>query len=157
MEDAATASPVAPDLLQAMHAPEGGDVWVEQEGQVVNFWTFVVCALLIWLLLPAIYAIWRWALTNAHVYRLTTQRLTETSGLLSKDTQTLELYRVKDIAIEQPFMQRMFGRGRVVMVTSDRSTPRVVLSAISQPQRVASIIRDHVERARVTKGVREID
>jgi uncharacterized membrane protein YdbT with pleckstrin-like domain len=156
MDDTAiTTSP--PDLTQATHSADSSTLWADQEGQVVNTTTFLLCALLIWLLVPALYAIWRWALTNAHVYQLTSQRLIERSGLLSKDTQTLELYRVKDIAIEQPFLQRLFGRGRVVLMTSDRTTPRVVLSAIGEPQRVATIIREKVEHARVAKGVREID
>ena len=94
---------------------------------------------------------------NAHVYTLTDQRLRETTGLLFKHTEELELYRVKDISVEQPPRQRLVGRGRVILRTSDRSTPIVVLNAVPGALAVADLLRDRVERCRVAKGVREID
>ena len=47
--------------------------------------------------------------------------------------------------------------GRVILRTSDRSSPVVVLNAVSQPLHVADLVRHHVERCRALKGVREID
>jgi len=43
------------------------------------------------------------------------------------------------------------------MQTSDRSTPVVVLNCIRTPREVACVLREHVEKCRVAKGVREID
>ncbi len=148
---------VAPDLSLARHAAEGDAQWIESEGQVVNYPAFVLCLLFAWLIVPALYAAYRWFWTNAHVYTLTDQRLSESSGLFSRSVEIVELYRVKDLSIEQPLLQRMLGRGRVVIETSDRSTPTIVLNAIRRPEEVASMLRERVERTRVTKGVREID
>jgi uncharacterized membrane protein YdbT with pleckstrin-like domain len=134
-----------------------GPHWSASEGQVMNLGTYAVCALTCWLVLPVLYAIYRFLLTHTHVYQLTGERLLETKGLLSRTTDVLELYRVKDIGIDQPLIQRLFGRGTVVLVTSDRSTPMVNVSGIRSPHAFAEMLRELVERCRAMKGVREID
>ena len=131
--------------------------WRASEGQVMNLSLYVGCVLTSWLVLPLLYALYRLLLTCAHVYLLTDERLLETTGLIFKDSEALELYRVKDIRIQQPPLQRLFGRGTVVLVTSDRSTPTINLSGIQEPHAVAALLRELVERCRVAKGVREID
>lgn len=168
----------------AVFLPEGGMLWTATEGQVVNIGTFLLCglgfvamlALLALVILarggadalairgmggglsvPLLYAgicAWR---TACHRYTLTDQRLQERSGLLSVTTEALELYRVKDISVQQPLLQRLFGRGRVQLATSDRSSPLLVLNAIPDPRGVADVLRACVERCRVAKGVREFD
>lgn len=132
-------------------------LWTATEGQIVNSFTYLVCGLTFWLVLPAAYALYVFMRTACHRYELTDQRLLEHSGVFLRRTDELELYRVSDIAVEQPLLQRLLGRGRVVMRTADRSTPTVVLNAVSQPAAVANLIREHVERCRVAKGVRHFD
>ncbi len=39
----------------------------------------------------------------------------------------LELYRVKDIVLNEPFLLRLVGLSNIVLVTSDRSTPVFVV------------------------------
>ncbi len=118
---------------------------------------FLLCLLTFWLIVPLLLFVYRYLLTDAHVYRLTDQRLRESTGLFSKKTEEVELYRVRDVGIEEPFIQRIFGRGRVVLQTSDLSAPALVLNAIPDPLEVADLLRDQVERCRVAKGVRQID
>jgi len=137
--------------------PERGSVWTGSEGQIVNFVAYVVCGLTFWLVLPAAFALARFMVTACHRYELTDQRLHESVGVFWRRTDELELYRVLDIAIEEPFLQRLVGRGRVVLRTADRSTPVVVLNAIPNPSAVGYLIRDLVERCRVAKGVRHFD
>jgi len=168
----------------AVFMPEDAAQWTATEGQVVNTGTFLLCGLVFlalltlfglmmvaqggaerlavrglgfWITLPLLYAglcAWR---TACHRYTLTDQRLQERSGILSVTTEALELYRVKDISVHQPLLQRLFGRGRVRLATSNRSSPVVVLNAIPDPRGVADLLRARVERCRVAKGVREID
>ena len=131
--------------------------WSASEGQVINLGTYAVCALTCWLVLPALYACYRFLLSHTHIYRLAGERLIETKGLLSRTTDILELYRVKDIVIDQPLVQRLFGRGTVVLFTSDRSTPTVNVCGIRSPHAFAEMLRELVEQCRARNGVREID
>lgn len=132
-------------------------MWQESEGQIANMGYYVACIVFCWLLLPLLMLAWRYMATAAHVYSMTSERIQESTGVLSRHTEVLELYRVKDLVVEQPLLQRLAGRGRVTLVTSDRSTPTVVLNCITDPRGVADMIRANVERCRVSKGVREID
>jgi uncharacterized membrane protein YdbT with pleckstrin-like domain len=144
-------------LTPGAYLPEGGVVWSSSEGQVTNLGATVLCLLGFWLVLPVFYAVYLTLRTACHRYTLTDQRLRERRGILSVTTEELELYRVKDITVKQPLLQRLVGRGSVVLTTSDRTTPVVVLNAIGCPDVVADLVRACVERSRVAKGVREID
>jgi uncharacterized membrane protein YdbT with pleckstrin-like domain len=90
-------------------------------------------------------------------YELTNERLKHSSGVFSRNVDVLELYRVKDMKQELPFHFRIFGLGRILLETSDRSTPAVVLNAIHQSTEVADLIRRNVEAQRDKKRVREVD
>src|SRR5690606_13023793 len=63
------------------------------------------------------YAIWRWIVVRNTVLTLTTQRLKVRRGVFNRVTEDLELYRVRDTRLEQPFWQRLFGCGEVVLFT----------------------------------------
>ncbi|RTL26897.1 MAG: PH domain-containing protein [Burkholderiales bacterium] len=138
-------------------APESEVIWECSEGQVVNAGWIVFGLLGFWLILPLVMALWRIWQTSRHTYSLTSQRLRERVGVLNRDVEELELYRVKDLSVHQPLLQQVLGLGQVILITSDRSTPRVVLNAVPNPVGVADLIRRNVEACRVAKGVREID
>jgi len=107
--------------------------------------------------IPIIWAFIAWVKIYCHKYTITTERLREESGVLSKTTDELELFRVKDIKYTEPFSLRVFGCGNIIMDTSDRSTPIVVLYALKNAKPVIEILRTNVQRMRTLKGVREID
>ncbi len=132
-------------------------IWADTEGQLVNTGWFIVAILFCWTVIPVLWAIYRYLKVANHRYELTNQRLLEYSGILVKRVETLELYRVKDIAVSGTLFQALFGRGRVVLQTTDASTPTVRISAIASPQHVSQLIRDAVEHCRVARGVRAID
>lgn len=132
-------------------------IWAGTEGQLVNAGWFIVAILFCWTVIPVLWAIYRYFKVANHRYELTNQRLLEYSGILVKRVETLELYRVKDIAVSGTLFQALFGRGRVVLQTTDASTPTVHISAIASPQHVSQLIRDAVEQCRVARGVRAFD
>lgn len=155
LSQAAASSPA--ERASAASSRETQLIWVGTEGQLVNFWSFLAAVLLCWLVVPVFWAIYRYVKVASHRYELTDQRLLEYSGIVVKKVETLELYRVKDIAVSGTLLQAVFGRGRVVLQTTDASTPTVVLNAVANPQLVSQLVRDAVERCRVAKGVRAFD
>lgn len=165
----------------------GGVVWKGGPSQVINFQVFSLCAIIpllsfpfdrawanysgmlkplesfhgyiiaaFWII-PPLYAFAKWLQVKCRSYVLTDERLSEQSGVFSKITDDLELYRIKDTAIFEPFLLRSFGLGNVVLYTSDRATPIVVIQAVPGVKKLQGIIRDQVEHMRTIKGVREID
>ena len=113
--------------------------------------------LLLLLLIPIIMVCAQYLKTKNKVYELTTERLKFTEGVFSRMSDTLELYRVKDIETRQPFSYRMVGIENVQLNTSDTSSPFVLIDAIPCSVGLADKIRNAVETIRQQKGVREID
>ena len=101
---------------------------------------------------------WLWKSLNTRFfnYAMTNERLKLTTGIFSRETDVLELYRVKDMAISQPFLLRIFGLSNVTLTTSDRTTPVLKLEAIRDGDKVLDTIRAHVEALRERKRVREV-
>jgi uncharacterized membrane protein YdbT with pleckstrin-like domain len=54
-------------------------------------------------------------------YRLTNQRLIKESGLLGRRIDEIELYRIRDTRLHQPFLQRLVGMGDVEVHSADVS------------------------------------
>jgi len=132
-------------------------VWRGSSSQWKNFGVFILCGLFCWLIVPIFIALARYLQTKNKVYELTTERLKITEGVFSKVTDTLELYRVKDLETRQPFWYRLFGLENVVLNTSDVNTPFIFIEAIPHPVALADKIRNQVEIIRQQKGVRELD
>jgi membrane protein YdbS with pleckstrin-like domain len=132
-------------------------VWRGTSSQWKNFGVFIICGLLCWLIVPILIAIARYLKTKNKVYELTTERLKTTEGIFSKVTDTLELYRVKDLETRQPFLHRLVSLENVQLNTSDASTPFIFIDAIPCSVGLADKIRNQVEMIRQQKGVREID
>jgi membrane protein YdbS with pleckstrin-like domain len=132
-------------------------VWRGTSSQWKNFAFFILCALFCWLIVPIFIALARYLQTKNKVYELTTERLKTTEGVFSKVTDTLELYRVKDLEKRQPFFYRLVGVENVALNTSDASSPLILIEAIPSSVGVADKIRNQVEAVRAQKGVREID
>ena len=132
-------------------------VWTGNPSQLKNFRVFLICGLLCWLVVPLFYALWKWLEVRCFTYELTNQRLKITQGVLNKKTDEIELYRVKDTALVEPFWLRLFGKGNIELLTSDRATPELTIEAIADANRVREQLRAQVEALRDTKRVREID
>ena len=132
-------------------------VWRGNSSQWKNFGLYLLCALFCWLIVPIFIALARYLKTKCKIYELTTERLKITEGVFSKVTETLELYRVKDIETRQPFLNRVVGIENIHINTSDLTTPLVVAEAIPSNVGFADKLRNQVEIIRQQKRVREID
>src|ERR1700716_633728 len=132
-------------------------VWRGRSSQWKNFGVFILCGLFCWLIVPIFIALARYLQTKCKIYELTTERLKITEGVFSKVTETLELYRVKDLETRQPFLYRLVGVENIHINTSDLTTPFVVVEAIPSSAGFADKLRNQVEIIRQQKRVREID
>ena len=132
-------------------------VWRGTSSQWKNFGVYLLCGLFCWLIVPLFFALVYYLQTKNKVFELTTQRLKITSGVFTKVTETLELYRVKDIETRQPFFSRLVGIENVQMTTTDTSSPLVLIEAVPSSVGFADKLRNQVEIIRQQKRVREIE
>lgn len=132
-------------------------VWNETPSQVINIPAFALWGILFWLVIPIFIILWKWLVVKNTKYELTTERLKIRHGVLNKKMDDLELYRVRDFKLERPFFLRLFSLGNIILQTSDKSHPVVILRAIRNGEQIREQIRNMVEACRVKKRVREID
>jgi membrane protein YdbS with pleckstrin-like domain len=94
-----------------------------------------------------------WISVKSCSYRLTTQRLFVRRGWLAKHVNELELYRVKDVVVDQGSLQRLLGYGTITVLTADDTTPEVALVRVASPTQVKEMIRTQYRAARQREGV----
>ena len=130
---------------------EEKQLYIGRPSQILNIISFVI---------------WSWTLfipiiiylkTRFTVYEVTDQRIKLKTGILNQEIDECELYRVRDYKIVKPFFQRIFGLGKIELVTSDRSNSSINLNGIKNPENLYDLIRDNVEKIRRKTGTREID
>ncbi len=95
--------------------------------------------------------------THAVSYALTTERLRLRHGILSRTFDEIELTRVRDVTVEQSLAQRALGIGDVKVVTTDSSTPEVLLHDVEDPHQVKELIRQAVREQRQRFRVRQLE
>lgn len=132
----------------------GGTALLKSMDQVPGL---AVALLFVIAAIPLAIAAWKWLVIATTEYELTTQRLRTRRGVFNKHLDELELYRVRDYKLEQPFFLRLFSLSTVILQTSDRSNPTLILNAIPRGDVLREEMRTYVEEARMRRGVREVD
>jgi uncharacterized membrane protein YdbT with pleckstrin-like domain len=132
-------------------------VWKGGPSHVKDLPLHMLCLLTAFFVVPIFMSIWRFLTTKFHEFEITSERIRLTTGVLSRHMEEIELYRVKDTAIAQPFFLRLFGLANVVLRTSDVSSPTLTIEAIPDAGPLRETIRGCVEKVRQSKRVREVD
>jgi len=101
----------------------------------------ILAVLLAMGLAPA-WAAWKQALVRHTTYELTTERLRVTHGIFSLEVDDIELYRIKDIHVRQPLLQRLCSLGSIVIWSTDVTLPRCRIHA--QPIGVVRELREQI-------------
>jgi uncharacterized membrane protein YdbT with pleckstrin-like domain len=103
------------------------------------------------LVLPVIYALWKYFALKSVKLKLTDQRIILCEGLLNKTTNETELYRVRDSSIEEPLFYRMFGCGNITIFTTDEADATLHFKAYKKPHWLKDQIRNYSEVCRQNK------
>ncbi len=122
--------------------------WSRLSNSVLRF------ALIALLFAPIVVALVKWAVIKARVYEITSERIKITDGIFSKKTEELELYRVKDTTLLEPFLLRTFGAGSILITTADASTPSLELEGLKGAKELREQLRTNIEACRDRKRTR---
>ena len=87
-------------------------------------------------------------------YSLSEDRLFISEGFLNIKDDEILLYRVRDIDTRRSLWQRLFGVGTVIVVSSDKTMPSLVLKNIKDPVFVKELIHKQVEEMKIRRRVR---
>lgn len=85
-------------------------------------------------------------------YKLTTEQLTHQTGLLTRSTNRIEVIDIDDVTMQQTLLERMLGVGSVLVVSSDRTHPKLLLTGIDNVERVSQLIDTAAREERRSRG-----
>ena len=113
------------------------------------FLSVAVSRTFVWLLPVAVgIAAWKWLELKCRVYEVTTERVRVSRGVFTRRTDEVELYRVKDFTLIEPFFFRLFSLGSIIITTNDASTPRVNIHAVKRAEELREELRKSVDLCR---------
>ena len=87
-------------------------------------------------------------------YCLSEDRLFISEGFLNIRDDEILLYRVRDIDTRRSLWQRLFGVGTIIVVSSDKTMPNLVLQNVKDPVFVKELIHKQVEEMKDRRRVR---
>jgi uncharacterized membrane protein YdbT with pleckstrin-like domain len=93
-------------------------------------------------------------LIRTQVFEVTSERVRWRRGIFTKRTDEMELYRVMDASLVEPFLLRMANAGNIEIRSADASTPSLTLPAVKGAKELREKLRVSIENCRTKKGVR---
>lgn len=151
---------------------EESSLWKGTPSQWLNLWNFTGALVLaagiivggiffppafVALVLPLAWIVWKYLIVRCQVFELTTERLKIIQGVINQKLDEVELYRVKDVLVVRPWWMRLTGLASILLETSDRSMPQLVIPAVRGGVDFREQLRKQVEIQRDRKRVREVD
>jgi uncharacterized membrane protein YdbT with pleckstrin-like domain len=101
-------------------------------------------------------AFYRFLYINLISYTITKQTITVRTGIIARQFDNLELFRVKDYMVNQSVFERIFGLMTVSLHTTDLSSPNLEMKGIPLSD-ITEKIRDLVQEARLNNRIFEIN
>ena len=134
------------------------EIWNGNPSQWTGFSYYLICIPIIGLFgLGLLMGLWRYLTIKTWKFRITNERIIDEKGVLSKVTNELELFRIKDITFHQPFWLRLVGLSNIHLITSDRSNPLFIIPGVRNGKELREELRTLIEKRRTEKGVVERD
>lgn len=87
-------------------------------------------------------------------YALSEDRLFLSVGFFNLKDEDVLLYRVRDLSLRRSLWQRICGVGTITVVSSDKTTPTLVLKNVKDAVQVKELIHGQVETAKIKRRVR---
>lgn len=113
--------------------------------------------LLLWLSVAvSLVLAYRFVYLKRMVYRITGEQLIYEHGVITRNSDYVELYRVVDFAERSSLLQQLCGLKTVSVYSGDRTTPRLDIIGVGINDNLVPAIRGRVELNKRRKGIYEI-
>ena len=99
---------------------------------------------------------YRYLLVLSSCYYLTNQQLIIERGVFTRRVSYLELYRIKDILVKQPFWMKITGLMNITLLSFDSAESVLILKGI-KVSALPQSIRNHVQECRQRNKVLTVD
>ena len=135
-------------LAEAKDAETEKSIFMGHPAVIYSFWQWVV----VFLTLGIAY-IFYWIQSVAITYEITTQRVKVERGILSKDKDNIELFRIDHFELQKPLGMRLIGQCILHLRSSDTNFPSVSLRGIPNLESLSGTLREYSLRERTRRQV----
>lgn len=105
---------------------------------------FVAAGFLLWSAYLAI----TFAGRRAVRYSLSASRVEVEKGVFGKRYESIELWRVRDVVLDQSLPERLRGVGRITLYSNDQVEPQLLIGPVADAKALFDQLRDAVAAAR---------
>lgn len=84
---------------------------------------------------------------SSHRFYVYGNRIETETGMFSKKTDQMELFRIQDIALQQNIVQRVLGIGTIKIKSNDQSSPELEMYLIPQAKQVFKYIQEQIPKS----------
>ena len=88
-----------------------------------------------------------WYNTRFLLYRITTDCVEVERGLIGKDIEHVDLFRLRDVKVKIGVFERLAGIGSLVLYSTDETAPRLRIRGIKEPRRVYEALKTAIPEA----------
>jgi len=99
----------------------------------------------------AIGQIYGWLVRANTEYRVYSDSLEIESGIVSRKIDNIQLFRIRDLGLDQPLFGRMLGYGNVTLTSTDQSAPHLVLRGVDDPRALYETLRELVAKSQAAR------
>jgi len=96
-------------------------------------------------------------LVKKNKYRISNYRIDHEQGLLSKRIDTIELWHVDDVRMDQSITDRILGVGTISIHSNDATSPDLKLRSLPNPRQIFDQVKQRVIAVKRQRGVLKID
>jgi membrane protein YdbS with pleckstrin-like domain len=94
---------------------------------------------------------------RADRYTVSGQRIEVERGLLARRVENIDLWRVRDVVLDQSLLDRMRRTGTLTIYSSDQVEPVFAVGPVPEARYAFEKLRDAVAQARKDAGVVRVD
>ena len=92
-----------------------------------------------------------WLVRLGAEYRLYPDSLEIETGLVSRNIDNLQLFRVRDLRLRQSLLGRLLGAGDLEVTSTDQSTPHLTIRGVPAPRALYDALREGVAGSQATR------
>ena len=98
----------------------------------------------------------QYTILRTYSWTITKDKICRKHGVLTRQTDYIELYRVVDYRETQTFLQRLFGIKTVTIISTDKSDPEMLIKGVPAKTDLVDYTRKLVEQNKKQNHIYEI-
>jgi uncharacterized membrane protein YdbT with pleckstrin-like domain len=130
---------------------EGSPTWRAWAGRWIAGWALLRVLVGIFLIVSV------WMRTRSRRWKLTSRRVEIETGLFSRQVDTLELWRIRDVEFRQSLTDRLFGVSSIGITAHDGSIPAIDIRGLPGDRSIYDRLTSAVMQARQQRGVMNLN